>query len=71
MALSESDPPLFYALLQSKLEQLLPLLYTPTGAMHETKETDSNEHEKRRRHQGVLRRTMQMQHASLAAFGYG
>jgi len=30
MALSESDPPLFYALLQSKLEQLLPLLYTPT-----------------------------------------
>ncbi|KAF5830092.1 hypothetical protein DUNSADRAFT_15053, partial [Dunaliella salina] len=30
MTLSESDPPLFYALLQSNIEHLLPLLYTPT-----------------------------------------
>ncbi len=34
MSLSESDPPLFYALLQSKLELLLPVLYTPTGERH-------------------------------------
>ena len=35
MNLNEADPPLFYALLQAKLDQLLPLLYTPTGAQQE------------------------------------